>query len=69
MLSLLSSAPRRAMTYLREVRSEIHKIAWPTQRNVMIYTAFVFGTCVALAVYSGIVDFGLTELVNFIITR
>ncbi len=66
---MLKTLPRRAFTYFTEVRSEIEKIAWPTQKMTLLYAAFVVGTCVVFALYFGILDFGLTKLVNALLSR
>jgi preprotein translocase subunit SecE len=46
--------------YFRESRDELKKITWPTQQQVILYTSFVIGLCVTLAVYLGLLDYVLT---------
>jgi preprotein translocase subunit SecE len=66
---MLRTLPRRAASYFAEVRTEMEKVAWPTQKMTLLYSAFVVGACIVFALYFGIVDFGLTELVNLLLTR
>ncbi|MCL4318405.1 MAG: preprotein translocase subunit SecE [Firmicutes bacterium] len=56
----------RSRKYLREVRSELKKVVWPTPRQTLSYTGFVvsFSLVVALIIsgLDAIFNFGL----NFI---
>jgi preprotein translocase subunit SecE len=42
------SVPVRAMEYMREVRNELVKVAWPGRPEVINYTVVVFATLVLL---------------------
>ena len=64
---MISALPRRVISYFKEVKSEVEKIAWPTQKTTLMYSLFVIGACLVLAVYFGVVDFGLTKLVDAIL--
>lgn len=64
---MIKTLPRRVVSYFQEVKSEIEKVAWPTQKAVLLYSAFVVGICLVLAVYFGVVDFGLTKLLDFVV--
>lgn len=66
---MIKTLPRRVGTYFKEVKSETEKIAWPTQKTVLLYSAFVVGACLLFAVYFGVVDFGLTKLLDVILAR
>ena len=54
--------------YFFEVREELRKVTWPSQRDVIVYSAFVIGACVILAAYFGALDYvlnlGLEALVK-----
>lgn len=52
------SLPKRAAEYLREVRNELVKVAWPGRAEVVKYTIVVFCTVVLLTA----VVFGLDAL-------
>lgn len=64
---MIKTLPRRIGSYFLEVKGEIEKVAWPTQKTVLLYSAFVIGICLVLAVYFGFVDFGLTKLLDFFV--
>ncbi|MDA8264289.1 MAG: preprotein translocase subunit SecE [Actinomycetota bacterium] len=52
------SLPRRVGEYLREVRNELVKVAWPGRTEVIKYTIVVFFTIVVLTA----IVFGLDAL-------
>ena len=52
------SLPKRTAEYLREVRNELVKVAWPGRAEVIKYTIVVFCTVVLLTA----VVFGLDAL-------
>lgn len=66
---MIKTLPRRVGSYFKEVKSEVEKVAWPTQKTVLLYSAFVVGACLLFAVYFGVVDFGLTKLLDAILAR
>ncbi|MDB5187819.1 MAG: Protein translocase subunit SecE [Candidatus Kaiserbacteria bacterium] len=53
--------------YLRETRTELEHVSWPTQTQTIVYTIFVALLSVGIAVYLGFFDFlfttALTRLV------
>ena len=56
-----ASAPRipgmRIGESVREIRSELRKVVWPTRDEAVRLTVVVIGVCVAVGVSLGIVDF------------
>lgn len=66
---MIKTLPRRIGSYFKEVKGEVEKIAWPTQKTVLLYSVFVIGACFAFALYFGIVDFGLTKFLDAILAR
>ena len=46
--------------YLREAKEELGKVAWPSRQNTIRYASFVIGTSVVVAVFLGVLDWGLT---------
>lgn len=42
--------------YVREVRSEMLKVTWPTRTEVIVYTGVVFAAVLLVAVGMGILD-------------
>ena len=57
--------PRR---YLREVRDEMRKVAWPVRPEVVRYSAIVTVTVIVYTAYVGGIDFGLGSLVEWFYT-
>ncbi len=56
-------APRERVgpaQYLREVRDEMRKVAWPTRPEVVRYSIIVTATVVVYTAFIGLIDYGLT---------
>ena len=49
--------------FLREVRAELRKVAWPTRAEVTNYSIIVFVAVVILTVFVGFLDFGFGQFV------
>ena len=45
------------ITYIREVKAEFAHIAWPTSKQVVVYTMLVLAISAVVAVYLGGLDF------------
>jgi len=48
--------------FLRETRSELKKVVWPTRREALNMTAIVLGVMLFMAAGLGVVDWLFTEL-------
>jgi preprotein translocase subunit SecE len=46
--------------FIREVRSELTKVVWPSRRETLRITFAVIAFSLVMAVFLGLVDFGLT---------
>jgi preprotein translocase subunit SecE len=55
------------LDFIRDVRSELRKVAWPTQRETMNLTAVVIALSVTVGLFLGGVDFLFQELFGFLI--
>lgn len=55
---------RRAGQYLREVRAEARKIAWPNRRELTAYTAVVLVVVAATTVFVMLADLGISQLIR-----
>jgi len=51
-------------TFLKEVRLEMKKVNWPTQKETIKYTLIVIGLSVTVAIFLGALDFIFTTLLN-----
>ena len=45
------------INYLKEVRSEIRHVSWPTRTQTIIYTGVVIAVSLATAFYLGLWDY------------
>jgi preprotein translocase subunit SecE len=59
----------RARRFLADVRSELSRVTWPTRREVWATTIVVILTSTVFGVYLYVVDIGLSQLVDFLLTR
>ena len=57
---------RRLIRFLREVRSELKRVSWPSKDDVRESTAVVIVVVIILAVFIGLVDRALSYLVSYI---
>ena len=62
--SLASSKP---VTYLKEVKTELEKVDWPTREQTIRLTAIVIAVSVFAALFLGFADFLFTKLMETII--
>ncbi|MGM0453407.1 MAG: preprotein translocase subunit SecE [Thermodesulfobacteriota bacterium] len=53
--------------FLREVKVELSKVAWPSRKQTIGTTAMVIIFVFVIALFLGAVDFGLTSLVRLIL--
>jgi preprotein translocase subunit SecE len=51
--------------YLREVRDEMRKVAWPTKPEVVRYSIIVTATVVVYTAFVGGIDFGLQYVADW----
>jgi preprotein translocase subunit SecE len=49
--------------FIREVRSELRKVAWPTRSEVINYSIIVLVAVVILTAYIALLDFGFGEAI------
>ena len=52
--------------FYKEVKEELKKVVWPTKESTIGTTGVVIAICVVIAVFLGIVDFGLAKITQFI---
>jgi preprotein translocase subunit SecE len=53
----------KPVEFLREVRAELRKVAWPTRAEVTNYSIIVFVAVVILTVFVGFLDYGFGQFV------
>ena len=54
--------------YLTESKAEIKKVTWPTKKEARVTSVAVLILVVVMALFLGLVDLGLTKLVELILT-
>src|SRR5271155_1309495 len=47
--------------YFKETRSELNHVAWPTQRQTVVFTALVAAISLGVAAYVGVLDYVFTS--------
>jgi preprotein translocase subunit SecE len=57
----------RIREFVREVIAEFRKVTWPSRQELINSTAVVVVLTAVVAVFLGVVDVGLTRLVEWIL--
>lgn len=58
-----------AKQFLREVRTELKKVTWPTRKDTLSGTAVVLVAIFIIAFFLGIVDSGLSNLIKTLLKK
>jgi preprotein translocase subunit SecE len=58
-----------AKQFLREVKTELKKVTWPSRKDTLSGTAVVLVAVFIIAIFLGIVDSGLSNLVKELLKR
>ncbi len=59
----------KAKQFLREVRTELKKVTWPSRKDTLAGTAVVLVAVFIIALFLGIVDSGLSSLIRELLKR
>lgn len=59
--------PRRVVNFLKDYKSEIKKVVWPSRKTVVKNTAIVLIMCVVVGLYIAVLDFGLANLIGLVL--
>jgi preprotein translocase subunit SecE len=51
--------------YLREVRDEMRKVAWPTRPEVVRYSIIVTVCVIVYMMYVGVIDYGMAHFADW----
>ena len=57
------------VNYVRESRQELKKVAWPTKKVIARDTLIVLGISVAMAIFFGALDFGLSKGFEYLLQK
>ena len=63
------SRVERVRLFLSEVRNELKRVTWPSQKEVYATTVVVILTSAFFGIYLFVLDFGLNNLVQWIYRR
>ena len=58
-----------AKQFLREVKTELKKVTWPSRKDTLSGTAVVLVAVFIIAIFLGIVDSGLSNLIKELLKR
>lgn len=64
-----SGRVERFRTFLSEVRNELKRVTWPSQKEVYATTIVVILTSAFFGVYLFVLDYGINSLVQWIFRR
>ncbi|UCB50249.1 MAG: preprotein translocase subunit SecE [Deltaproteobacteria bacterium] len=53
-----------ASRFLRESKTELKKVKWPTRKELLASTAMVIFLVVVVSLFLGIIDFGLIKIIK-----
>lgn len=56
------------MSYFKNVMQEMKKVTWPNLQEVNRYTWTVIFMVIAFSIFFAVVDFGLSNLLNWLFT-
>ncbi len=57
------------MKYFREAKMELEKVAWPTQKDTVMYSVIVLVLSLVTAAFIGALDFGLSKGLEFLVSK
>lgn len=60
---------RKITQFLKDVRSELYKVVWPSRRETIRYTATVIAFSLAVAFILGAADYGLIKAFEALINK
>ena len=58
-----------ALQFLREVKTELKKVTWPSRKDTVAATAVVLVAVFIIAIFLGIVDSGLSALIRELLKK
>jgi len=58
-----------AKQFLREVKTELKKVTWPSRKDTLSGTLVVLVAVFIIAIFLGIVDSGLSNLIKALLKR
>jgi preprotein translocase subunit SecE len=63
-MTKLSQWPSQIVTFFREARDELKKVAWPTRQTTVRYTMIVIVSSIAVGLVLGSIDYILVQVLE-----
>jgi preprotein translocase subunit SecE len=57
----------KSAQFLREVKVELKKVAWPSRKQTIGSTAVVIAMVMIISLFLGVVDFGISSLIRIVL--
>ncbi len=57
----------KLINYIKASKRELKKVVWPSKKQTRNYTLLVIGFSLGVALFLGIVDFGLSKIIEIIL--
>ncbi|MGC9048878.1 MAG: preprotein translocase subunit SecE [Patescibacteria group bacterium] len=57
----------KIIQYIKDSKGELKKVVWPTKKELTNHTLIVIGISLIVAAFLGLIDFGLTKVIELII--
>jgi preprotein translocase subunit SecE len=57
----------KSAQFLREVKVELKKVAWPSRKQTIGSTAVVIALVMLISLFLGVVDFGISSLIRIVL--
>ncbi len=58
---------KKALAFLREVRTELAKVTWPGRQELLNSTSVVMFSVLIVSIFIGVVDLGLTRILGLVL--
>ncbi|OGW14964.1 MAG: preprotein translocase subunit SecE [Nitrospinae bacterium RIFCSPLOWO2_12_FULL_45_22] len=55
---------KESQQFLRDVRTEMKKVSWPTRKDTINSTSVVLITVFFIAIFLGLIDLGLSKIIG-----
>lgn len=57
------------ITYLKHVRAELAHVVWPDARTAVAHTFLIIGIAAVIAAVIGVLDFGFSRAVGWLVSH
>lgn len=67
-MSEVNKKQNKIVEYFKSSFDELKKVKWPTRQEAVKHSILVVLICIFMAMFLGLLDFGLTNLVEWMIS-